>query len=79
VAAPTPEDIVAALRRGPATPDALAARLREADRDAMWWAVGEAIRLGLVASSADFATCEADGLCGASVPTVLSLTERRRA
>jgi hypothetical protein len=68
----TPEDIVRALRRGPATPDALAARLGNVDRDAMWWAVGEAVRMGVVSSTADL-QCGPGGLCGVSVPTVLSL------
>ena len=70
--APTAEDIVDALRRGPATPDALLARLGRVDREAMWWAVDEAVRRGLVSSNATI-DCGDDGLCGASVPTVLSL------
>jgi hypothetical protein len=72
---PTPQDIVDALRRGPATPDALAARLGEVDREAMWWAVEEAVRRGLVASTAEI-QCGPDGLCGTSVPTVFSLTTK---
>ena len=70
--APSPEDIVHALRLGPATPDALRVRLGEVDRDAMWWAVDEAVRQGLVASTAEI-RCGPDGLCGTSVPTVFSL------
>ena len=63
-----------ALRRGgPATPDALAERLGNVDRDAMWWAVSEAIRLGAVSCTAEL-QCGPDGLCGTSVPTVLSLS-----
>lgn len=61
-----------ALRRGPATPDALLGRLGQIDRDAMWWAIDEAVRQGLVASTAQI-ECGPDGLCGTSVPTVLSL------
>jgi len=72
VPAPTPEDIVHALRLGPATPDALRMRLGDVDRDAMWWAVDDAVRQGLVASTAEI-QCGPDGLCGTSVPTVLSL------
>ena len=72
MSAPTPEDIVHALRLGPATPDALRMRLGEVDRDAMWWAVDEAVRQGLVASTAEI-QCGPDGLCGTSVPTVFSL------
>lgn len=71
----TPDDIASALRRGPATPDALAARLGDVDREAMWWAVDEAVRLGLVSSTAEI-DCGPDGLCGASVPTVLTLIRR---
>ncbi len=72
VTVPTPDDIVRALRRGPATPDALAVRLGDVDRDAMWWAVHEAVQMGIVSSTADV-ECGPDGLCGVSVPTVLSL------
>ncbi len=72
---PTPDDIVSALRHGPATPDALAARLGDVDRDAMWWAVDEAVRLGVVSSTVEI-SCGPDGLCGTSVPTVLSLARR---
>jgi hypothetical protein len=74
VTAPTPEDIVHALRLGPATPDALLVRLNlgDVDRDAMWWAVDEAVRQGLVASTARI-ECGPDRLCGTSAPTVLSL------
>lgn len=70
--APTPEDIVTALRTGPATPDALLVRLGDPDREAMWWAIGEAVERGLVASTAQL-QCGPDGLCGTSAPTVLSL------
>jgi hypothetical protein len=75
VPGPSPEDIVNALRRGPATPDALRARLGQVDPDAMWWAVNEAVRDGLVSSTADI-DCGPDGVCGASAPTVLSLAPR---
>lgn len=71
----TPDDITRALRLGPATPDALAARLGDVHRDAMWWAVDEAVKLGLVSSTAEI-ECGPDGLCGTSVPTVLSLVRR---
>jgi hypothetical protein len=72
VLSPTPDDIARALRLGPATPDALAARLGDVDRDAMWWAVDEAVKLGLVSSSAEI-ECGPDGLCGTSVPAVFTL------
>jgi hypothetical protein len=72
VAGPTPADIVDALRLGLATPDALAARLGQVDRQAMWWAIDEAVRQGLVSSTAQIERGP-DGLCGTSVPTVLSL------
>ena len=70
--APTVDDVAHALRLGPATPDALAARLGDVDRDAMWWAVDEAVRRGLVSSTAEI-ECGPDGLCGTSVPTVFTL------
>lgn len=72
VSTPTPEDIARALRLGPATPDALAARLGEVDRDAMWWALDEAVRRELVSSTAEI-ECGPDGLCGTSTPAVFSL------
>jgi hypothetical protein len=75
VAPLTPDDIAHALRLGPATPDALVARLGDVDREAMWWAVDEAVKLGIVSSTAGI-ECGPDGLCGTSVPTVLSLVRR---
>lgn len=72
VAAPTSEDIVNALRLGPATLDVLLARLGQVDPDAMWWAVEEAVRKGLVSSSEQI-ECGPDGVCGSSAPTILAL------
>lgn len=72
--APTVDDVASALRLGPATPDALAARLGDVDRDAMWWAVDEAVRRGLVSSTAEI-ECGPDGLCGTSIPTVFTLVQ----
>jgi hypothetical protein len=72
VSTPTPEAIRTALQRGPATPDALAARLGGVDRDALIWAVEELVSQGLIASTAD-ADCGPGGICATSVPTVLSL------
>ena len=69
---PTPEEIRAALTRGPATPDALAARLGGVDRDSLMWAVEELVRQGAVASTAGV-DCGPDGLCATSVPTVFSI------
>jgi hypothetical protein len=71
---PTPEDVVNALRRGAATPDVVLVRLGQVDRDAMWWAVEEAVRQGLVSSTAEI-QCGPDGLCGTTAPTVLSLAD----
>lgn len=77
--APTLDDIVRALVRGPATPDALAARLGgEVDRETMWWAVEEGVRRGIVASTAALAQCGPDGLCGTSSPTILTLVPAAR-
>jgi hypothetical protein len=69
---PTPEAIRTALARGPATPDALAARLGGVDRESLMWAVSELVAAGAVASTAD-ADCGPDGICATSVPTVYSL------
>lgn len=73
----TPEDIVRALRGGPATLDALGARLGGPARDALTWAVEEAVGRGLVASSAAV-DCGPDGICSTSAPTVFTLTPAGR-
>ena len=62
-----------ALRGGPATLDALGARLDEPARDALTWALDDAVAHGLVQSSTG-ADCGPDGICGASAPTVFTLT-----
>ena len=72
-----PDDIVRALRGGPATLDALGARLRAPARDALTWAVDEAVERGLVQTSAG-ADCGPDGICGASAPAILTLTPAGR-
>ena len=72
-----PHDILRALRGGPATLDALAARLGSAERDALTWAVDDAVARGWVASTAG-ADCGPDGLCGTSAPTVFTLTPAGR-
>ncbi len=72
------DDILRALRGGPATLDALAARLGGPGRDALTWAVDEAVKRGLVWSSAE-ADCGPEGICGTSAPAVLTLTPAGRA
>ena len=74
-----PHDILRALRGGPATLDALAARLGGGapERDALTWAVDDAVARGWVASTAG-ADCGPDGLCGTSAPTVFTLTPAGR-
>ena len=52
MSAPTPTAILTALERGPATPDALAARLGGVDRESLMWAVEELVGRGAVASTA---------------------------
>jgi hypothetical protein len=71
------DDILRALRGGPATLDALSVRLGGPARDALAWAVDEAVARGLVRSSAE-ADCR-DGICGASAPAVFTLTTSGRA
>ncbi len=73
---PIPEDaaLLRALRGGPATLDALAARLDGADRDALTWALDEARERGwAVALGGE--DCGPDGLCGTSAPAVFRLTD----
>ena len=72
------DEILRALRGGPATLDALAARLGGTGRDALTWAVDDAVGRGLVHSTAA-ADCGPDGLCGASAPAVFTLTDAGRA
>lgn len=67
--------VTVALRDGIATLDALAARTA-ADREMLLWALDEAVELGWVAASGP--GCGPDGLCGASPPTVYSVTEAGR-
>lgn len=70
-------EILRALRGGPATLDALAGRLGSAEREALVWTLDDAVRRGLVASTAG-ADCGPDGLCGTSAPTVFTLTPAGR-
>jgi hypothetical protein len=72
------DDIVRALRGGPATLDALHVRLGGPARDALTWAVDEAVARGLVASTAG-ADCGPDGICGTSAPAFFTLTPAGRA
>jgi hypothetical protein len=72
------DDILRALRGGPATRDARSARLGGPARDALTWAVDEAVARGFVRSSAE-ADCGPDGICGASAPAVFTLTTAGRA
>jgi hypothetical protein len=72
------DDIVRALRGGPATLDALGVRLGAPPRDALTWAVDDAVGRGLVHSSAG-ADCGPDGICGTSAPAVFTLTPAGRA
>jgi hypothetical protein len=67
--------ITRALRAGgPATLDALAARLGGLSRDDLAWALQDAMARGLVTSSAE-ADCGADGVCSTAPPTVFRLTD----
>ena len=72
MSAPTQAAILTALERGPATPDALAARLGGVDRESLMWAVEELVEQGAVASTAGV-DCGPDGICATSVPTVFSI------
>jgi hypothetical protein len=71
-------DVVRALRGGPATLDALYARLGAPERDALDWAVDDAIARGWVRSTAE-ADGGSDGICATSAPAVLALTPGGRA
>ena len=73
-----PHELLRALRGGPATLDALGARLGGAQRDALTWALDEALARGWVRSSAE-AECGPDGVCSTSAPAVFTLTPGGRA
>lgn len=66
-----------ALRGGPATLDALAARLGGAERDALLWALDDARARDWLAGG-DGVDCGPDGLCGTSAPPVYTLTDAGR-
>lgn len=68
-----PREVLAALRGGPATLAALHARLGAPEREALRWAVEEAVARGWVDSSAG-ADSGPDGVCSTSAPTVFTLT-----
>lgn len=68
-----PQEILGALRGGPATLDALRARLGEPERDALGWALDDAVGRGWVRSSAG-ADCGPDGVCASTAPAVFTLT-----
>jgi hypothetical protein len=72
-----PRDLLHALRGGPATLDALHARLGAPPRDALSWALDDAVERGWVHSSA--AACGPDGICSTSAPPVFTLTPDGRA
>jgi len=72
-----PRDVVRALRGGPATLDALHARLGAPAREALGWAVEDALARGWVRSSAG-AECGPDGVCSTSAPAVFTLTPAGR-
>jgi hypothetical protein len=73
-----PQEIVRALRGGPATLDALRARLAAPERDSLGWAVEDAVARGWVRSSAG-EDCGPDGVCSTSAPAVFTLTPAGRA
>lgn len=64
-------DLLAALADGPLTLDALHARLGAPDRDALDWALAEAVEAGAVVETGG--ACDDDGLCSSSAPRVLAL------
>jgi hypothetical protein len=73
-----PHDLLHALQGGPATLDALAARLGSREREALVWTVDDAVARGWVHSSAR-ADCGPDGVCSTSSPAIFTLTTAGRA
>jgi hypothetical protein len=74
---PDPTAVARALRGGPATLDALGARLGGPVREELAWALDEAVRGGLVATSEG--GCGPDGVCSTAAPAVFRLTDAGRA
>lgn len=72
-----PISVARALRGGPATLDALSARLGGVDRDALLWAVGDARDRGYL-TGGEALDCGPDGLCGTGAPPVYHLTAAGR-
>ena len=75
---PEPREVLHALRGGPATLDALHARLGAPPRDALGWALDDAVGRGWVRSTAG-PDCGPDGICSTSAPAVFTLTSDGRA
>jgi hypothetical protein len=72
-----PLAVTAALRGGPATLDALGARLGGAAREELAWALDDALGRGWVACPT--ADCGPDGVCSTAPPAVFRLTDKGRA
>jgi hypothetical protein len=72
-----PHDVARALDGGPATLDALSARLGAPARDALGWALDDAVARGWVRLSAG-ADCGPDGVCSTTAPAVFTLTPAGR-
>lgn len=64
-------DLLTALAGGPLTLDALHARLGAPDREALDWALAEAVDAGVIVEAGG--ACDDDGLCASSAPRVLAL------
>ena len=73
-----PREVARALRGGPATLDGLHARLGEPGREALAWALDDAVARAWVRTSTG-ADCGPDGVCSTSAPAVFSLTPGGRA
>jgi hypothetical protein len=72
-----PLAVTAALRGGPATLDALGARLGSPAREDLAWALDDALGRGWIASPT--AGCGPDGVCSTAAPAVFRLTNEGRA
>jgi hypothetical protein len=71
-----PLAVTAVLRGGPATLDALAARLGGPAREDLAWALDDALGRGWIAAPA--ADCGPDGVCSTAPPAVYRLTDGGR-
>ncbi|MCW3011901.1 MAG: hypothetical protein JWO90_2305 [Solirubrobacterales bacterium] len=69
-------DLEAALADGPLTMDGLHEQLGRPERDALRWALDEAVAFGTVVQSGG--ACDDRGICASGAPALFALPKRPR-